>query len=320
VHDQELAVTSMPTPDGCISWSAALGRTFRTDGPETIGISSQTLAEQAIKEGRFAVGSELGDYFHDEMTRINSLLYLWLVEILCFRMEQAGVDPSTARLEGKRVVAGLSPYRPGEGDLDAFRHLCEAGDGVAAMTRLELMRVRTAAVHDHLVFWIQELLTDLAERVSETAVRDAVVRANETFWGPRYASWDTMSPLERLQLSVEGMRGHLSGFGRRGDVGVIDEPERYVMVLDPCGSCGVLRRGDPDSGRPPCNPHGTKESHSWAQGRIGYGWYAVHSPIILEWLPIQAGRPPMRPVHGCDTDGPCRWFIYKDPTAARLGD
>lgn len=301
-----------------VSWSENLDRRLRTDGPETIGISSQTLAEEAIKEGRFSVGRDLGEYFHEEMTRINGILYIWLVEIFAFRSELLGLDALAARQEGERVVAGLSPYRPGAGDLDAFQDFCDEGRAEAAMVRLELMRVRTAAVHDHLVFWIQELLTDLAERIGETTVRDVVVRANETLWGPRYASWETMPHLERLQLSVEGMRGHLSGFGRRGDVGVIEEADRYVMVLDPCGSCGVLRRGDPDSGRPSSDPHGTTQPHAWAGYRIGHGWYAVHSQIIMEWLPMQQGRPPMRPLQGCDTGGPCRWYIYKDQADARL--
>ena len=45
--------------------------------------------------------------------------------------------------------------------------------------------------------------------------------AYEHIWKPRYATWGDMSPEERLQLSVEGMRGgHLSGPRHRGDVGL----------------------------------------------------------------------------------------------------
>ena len=113
------------------------------------------------------------------------------------------------------------------------------------------------------------------------------------------------------------MRGHLSGPSHRGDVGVLDEGDRYTMVLDPCGSCGVLRRGDPDSGRQPCRPAGTTTPHDWTWNRVGIGWYAVHSAIVMEWLQMKDGGPPLRPLEGCDTDGPCRWFIYKDPAAAR---
>jgi hypothetical protein len=118
---------------------------------------------------------------------------------------------------------------------------------------------------------------------------------------------------------VEGMRGgHLSGPRHRGDVGLSDEGDRYVMSLDPCGSCGILRRGDPDSGRPSQAPAGNTEPHPWTWGRVGMSWYSVHSPIALEYIQMADGRPPLRPLEDCDMpDRPCRWFIYKDPQAPR---
>lgn len=306
-----------PVDGSPVAWSDSLGRRLRTDGPETVGISTQTLAEQAIQAGQFAVAADLGSYFHEEMTRINEALYTWQVEILAFRAEKESVQPRVARDEADRVVRALRSYDPGAGDLSAFIERCTAGDATGANTRLELMRVRTAAVHDHLVYWIQGLLTDLAARHDDDAVLDVVLRTYERLWGPRYANWDTLPAIERLQLSVEGMRGHLSGPGHRGDVGVIDEGHRYVMTLDPCGSCGILRRGDTDSGRPPCQPAGTTRPHPWAWGRVGLGWYAVHSAIVMEWLQLSKGMPPMRPLADCDTDIPCRWFVYKDPSQAR---
>jgi hypothetical protein len=128
-----------------------------------------------------------------------------------------------------------------------------------------------------------------------------------------------MSPELRLQLSVEGMRGgHLSGPRHRGDVGVSDEGDRYVMSLDPCGSCGVLRRGDPDSGRPPHPSATNQEPHPWTQGRTGMSWYSVHSMIALEYIQMSEGKPPLRPLEDCDLpDRPCRWFIYKDVSKPR---
>ena len=56
---------------------------------------------------------------------------------------------------------------------------------------------------------------------------------------------------ERLALTVEGMRGHLSGPGRLGNIDVIDEGNRVVVAFDPCGSGGRARRGDPARGIPP---------------------------------------------------------------------
>ena len=134
------------------------------------------------------------------------------------------------------------------------------------------MRVRWAAQHDGLVVWIQEVLTEIADSYGEDAVREVVTLAYEHIWKPRYVLWPTMSPEERLQLSVEGMRGgHLSGPRHRGDVGVSDEGDRYVMSLDPCGSCGVLRRGDPDSGRAPHQPASNQAAASLDAGSHRHG-------------------------------------------------
>jgi hypothetical protein len=181
------------------------------------------------------------------------------------------------------------------------------------------MRVRWAAQHDGLVVWIQEVQTEIAQAFGEDAILESVTLAYEHIWKPRYALWGAMTPEMRLALSVEGMRGgHLSGPRKRGDVGVSDDGDRYVMSLDPCGSCGVLRRGDPDSGRPPHPSATNQEPHPWTQGRIGMSWYSIHSMIALEYLQMVEGQPPLRPLEDCDLpDRPCRWFIYKDTTKPR---
>ena len=111
------------------------------------------------------------------------------------------------------------------------------------------MRVRWAAQHDGLVVWIQSLLTDIARTFGEEAVLESVTLAYEHLWKPRYARWAEMTPEERLQLSVEGMRGgHLSGPRHRGDVGVTDEGDRYVMSLDPAAAAASSGAAIPTAG------------------------------------------------------------------------
>jgi hypothetical protein len=317
-HVSRTDVTARPGPSGTpVVWSDLLGRRIRQDGLETLGMSSQTLAEQHLARGEWEVAADLAEYFLDEMTRINNALFTWLEVILAFpgsRFSSDGVADS------RQIVAAMRGFGPGDGDLLAVERACAAEDVEPANARLETMRVRVAAVHDQLVWWIQHLLAGIAERHGEDAVRDVVVLTYEELWRARYELWPRMTPVERLQISVEGMRGHLSGPRHRGDVGILEERDRFTMVLDPCGSCGVLRRGDPDSGRQGCDPAGTTVAHDWAWNRVGVGWYAVHSPIVMEWLQMREGRPPMRPLTGCDSAGPCRWFIYKEIEAARPED
>jgi len=311
--DETVAGSPIGSP---IGMSAILGRRIRQDSLETLGISTQTLAEDALQEGRWELAAELMTYYAVEIRTMNGILFVWLADILDFRLGRvAAVEPGL----GETLLAGFRAFEPGRGDLDRALRAVRDHDAAAATDALELMRVRWAAQHDGLVVWIQELLADIARTSGEDAVRESIEHAYLHIWKPRYALWALMTPEERLQLSVEGMRGgHLSGPRHRGDVGVTDEGDRYVMTLDPCGSCGILRRGDPDSGRPPHQPDGNREPHPWTWGRTGMSWYSVHSPIVLEYLQMADGRPPLRPLEDCDLpDRPCRWFIYKDPAAAR---
>lgn len=303
-------------PGSPVAVSPILGRRLRQDGLDTLGTSTQTLAEDAIRAGRWEVAADLADYMASELRIMNDVLFVWLADIVDARLARESNPPAGI---GTTLLSGFRGFEPGAGDLARALAAIEARDADGAIAALELMRVRWAAQHDGLVVWVQSLLADIAARFGEEAVRETVTLAYEHIWRPRYERWGRMSPEERLQLSVEGMRGgHLSGPRRRGDVGVADEGDRYVMSLDPCGSCGVLRRGDPDSGRPGQAPDGNRVAHPWTWWRTGMSWYSVHSPIALEFIQMSAGGPPLRPMEDCDLpDRPCRWFIYKDPAVVR---
>jgi len=303
-------------PASPVRHSEVLGRPLRQDGLETLGMSTQTWAEVAIEEGRWDLARELAEYFAHEIAVMNDVLFVWLTDILDYRLTKAGATEDGL---GHKLLSGFRSFQPGAGDLERARSALLAHDVPGAVAAIELMRVRWAAQHDGLVVWICEVQAEIAGRFGEGAILESVTQAYEHIWKPRYERWAEMSPELRLQLSVEGMRGgHLSGPRKRGDVGVSDEGDRYVMSLDPCGSCGVLRRGDPDSGRPPHPSATNQEPHPWTQGRIGMSWYSVHSMIALEHIQMSEGKPPLRPLEDCDLpDRPCRWFIYKDATRTR---
>ncbi len=307
--------TSGSTLGSPVRYSEKLGRGIRQDGVDTLGVSTQTLYEQAVVAEDHDVARDLLEYFWDEMHRMSEALFTWTEDIFTYRFTRW--DVSSAGPRSSRLLAGLRGFDPSSGDRVRAGSLLARGEAEAAIQAAELMRVRYAALHDGLVVWIQELLTDLSVELGEQAVFEAVEHAYHNLWERRYRQWHEMTVEERLQLSVEGMRGHLSGQRRRGDVGIIEEHDRFVLVLNPCGSCGVLRRGDPESGREPYEPAGNREPHDWTWGRTGVGWYAVHSPIVMEYLQMKSGRPPMRPLEDCDLDRPCRWFVYKDVKAAR---
>jgi hypothetical protein len=159
--------------------------------------------------------------------------------------------------------------------------------------------------------WVQE---HVGEREVETIMRETL----GSWAGERYANYLDLSFDERLALTVEGMRGHLSGPGRLGTIEVTDEGNRTVVAFDPCGSGGRARRGDPARGIPPATERpefaSSREAHDWTWGQPGVCLYCSHCSLVNEILPIERLGFPMRVTeHPRDPGDKCRWILYRDP-------
>ena len=283
--------------------SPILGRPIRLDDLDTLGVSTQTLAEEAIAETLHATSlhaSALVDYFYEEMRIMHGILTTWIKDILRYIVEHAGADDRSARAALAGMACMLEAYPIGQASRARCHEAINARDAAAAVDWLDKMRLEFKNPHEMLVAWIQEMLTCIAKTWGEDAVLDSILETHQSIWGDRYARWDQMTPLEKLALTVEGMRGgHFSGPRRRGDMILTDEGDRYRMVMDPCGSGGVLRRGDPETGRPPypLDDHGTNQApHPWTWQKTGVHWYCAHCCISMEWLPGRKRGRPLRPL------------------------
>jgi hypothetical protein len=262
------------------------------------------------------------DYFYEEMRIMHGILTTWIKDILCYIVAHAGADDSMARSASAGIARMLEAYPIGQAGRDRCKEAITAGNEAAATDLLDKMRLEFKNPHEMLVAWIQDLLTFVAQTWGEEAVLDSILETHQSIWGDRYARWDHMTPHEKLALTVEGMRGgHFSGARRRGDMLLADEGDRYVMAMDPCGSGGVLRRGDPETGRPPypLAPQGANaEPHLWTWQKTGIHWYCSHCAIAMEWLPGRKRGRPLRPLdHVLDPTAPCTWYVYKDEAGTR---
>ena len=56
-------------------------RTLHVDDLDTLGVSTQTLAEEAIRAGRSDEAVDLVAYFHQEMRIMHGILTTWLTDI-----------------------------------------------------------------------------------------------------------------------------------------------------------------------------------------------------------------------------------------------
>ena len=305
-----------------IVYSEVLGRLIRLEGVETLGISTQTLTEEAIAAGDWGQADDLAVYFYEEMRIMHGILTTWIRDLLRCIVEHAGAGDEAARSASAGMSRMLEAYPIGQAGRDRCREAIVAGDAAGAAARLEEMRLEFKNPHEMLVAWIQDLLTYVAATWGEEAVLDSILETHQSIWGDRYARWDQMTPEEKLALTVEGMRGgHFSGARRRGDMMLADDGDRYRMVMDPCGSGGVLRRGDPETGRPPypIDWDGVnREPHLWTWQKTGIHWYCAHCCISMEWLPGRRRGRPLRPLdHALDPAAPCTWYVYKDEAATR---
>jgi hypothetical protein len=303
-----------------LQYNDKLGRVIRLDDMDTLGISTQTLAEEAIDEGPLEEAIALVDYFHQEMRIMHEILVTWLTDIVGYLLEREGVQEPDALSES--LLHTWRSFPLGEGLRERCRAAIEQGDAAGAKDFLDRMRLEFKDPHDVLVAWVQDLLTTIARRWGEEAVLDSVLQTHQQIWGDRYERWDEMTPHEKLALTVEGMRGgHLSGERRRGDVELRDDGDRLTMVMGLCGSGGVLRRGDPETGRAP-HPFGeygvNRQPHDWTWQKTGIPWYCTHCCIAMEWLPGQRRGRPLRPLdHVLDSRAPSTWYVYKDEADTR---
>ncbi len=305
-----------------IQHSDAIGRALRLDAIETIGISTQTLAEEALVSGQDETFVTYLNYFLREMQIMHGILTTWIEDIARFILEKSGAAPGLDVSGAASIVRHLKTIELGIAPRDQALDALARGDRAAAADWLDKMRLEFKNPHELLVAWVQDMLSYCAASWGEDAVLESILHTHQSIWGDRYAAWDAMTPWEKVALTVEGMRGgHFSGARRRGDVQVSEEEDRFVISFDPCGSGGVLRRGDPETGRGPypISEHGVnQEPHLWTWQKTGVHWYCSHCAIAMEWLPGRKRGHPLRPLdHTLNPDAPCVWYVYKDEAQTR---
>jgi len=302
-----------------LEYNANLGRVIRMDDIDTIGRSTYAMLEEAVAAGQTQEALALSEYYLRELRIMHDILMTWAQDIIRFmivRDAMAG-QPMAQALSGA-ICKAWRDFEFGVAPLRALQAAIRAGEQQPALAALERLWLEFKIPHDVLVAWINEMLNYLS-RATEQHVLDSILETHQSIWGDRYATWDRMTPWEKVALTVEGMRGHLSGASRKGDVLVREEADRFVIAFDPCGTGGVLRRGDPESGRPAYRTDGVnREPHDWTWGKVGVHWYCSHCAIAMEWLPGRRRGHPLRPLdHTLDHQAPCVWYVYKDETQTR---
>lgn len=301
--------------------------------------STYTLAETAVREGRFADAADLGRYTVREAVEAHELYRDWIAQIPVYLREHgltdAEIAAECARVEALVALPGGVRFDPDAGwaayqaGIEAFAAACAAERGADALALLEGAREIWRDTHDRKCDWVYGLLDVAARRLGEGCIGDLwdVLMAPMYEYYGRYDvdvhPWPRSFEL-LMQIALEALRGHLSGPGRRGDIEVFEEEDRWGMRFDPCGSGGRTYRDDPEAGvgprmEAPFNYAVTTGEHDWAWNKKGVCLYCAHCCELMERVPIQKFGYPARVVDPPTwPDGragkKCTWYVYKDPS------
>jgi hypothetical protein len=207
---------------------------------------------------------------------------------------------------------------PDEVGVSSLRHAYAAldrGDVAEAKRIVEYARLEWQVVHDMYVNWSWAFFTYIADQYGEAELEKAFRSVLGSYYRARYDKAMASDVETQLQLTVEGLRGHLMGPARQGDIAITEEPDRFKLTLAPCGSGGVARERVESGAEPRPELFGfSKSAQPWTWGHERVCYYCAHCAMVNEIMAIEQYGHPMRITeYPADAAAPCVWYIYKDP-------
>jgi hypothetical protein len=174
----------------------------------------------------------------------------------------------------------------------------QAGKTQEALDLIEYTSEMEQGNNDSLVIFVNSLLAFIGGLDEENI--EKVLRQGRL---PKIKEWLSTTPdvLESLQRCSELQRRH---YGKIASI--TEEADRYVAVLDPCGTGGRLRRS--------CTAASTKKGYPWSWGKTGVPYYCIHCSLQWEIIPIELRGHPIRITEiGNRPEDPCVHLFYKKP-------
>ena len=191
----------------------------------------------------------------------------------------------------------------------------DSGDLEEAKRIVEYARLEWQVVHDMYVNWSWSFFTYIADNYGEEELEKAYRKILGSYYTARYDKVMARDVKTQLQLTIEGLRGHLMGPGRQGEIEVTEEHDRYVLKLDPCGSGGVARQRVESGNETHPELFGfSKKPHGWTWGKDNVCYYCGHCTMVNEILAVEHYGHPMRVTEYPEkAEDACIWYVYKDP-------
>ena len=219
----------------------------------------------------------------------------------------------------KRLLRADDPGDLGVPTQEKIVESIEAGRLEEAKDLARYLIPEGKALHDLMCDWVWDIYSKVGAEHGDEAVY-MLTRATQETWMMR-RTWKAFSKMpveDQVYLSAEIMRSHRCGPKQDGGLNIYEKKESWVIEMDPCGSGGRMRRGDPVDGSPsrlgpPYNFGVTEKAYPWSWGQAGVPYYCLHC-AMNEILPIEWGGYPLWVTgYNEDESQPCYWHFYRRP-------
>jgi hypothetical protein len=333
-----------PVNDEPIFYSKLLKRLARRGTWVEQAESTFECMRRAIEEGRATHAAQLASYLVEECAICYSIMKQWQVDMRNWLQEQgverAEIENWDAELLGLLTAPDGAEYRSEEAwtgfKLNVLRlvDLAYKNDTCGASALLDELVVSWRIIAGREADWSHGLISRGLEKFGEEsmpAIWEKILRA---LFNWRYArfdvsgnSWSQAVLPELLYVALEAERSWLSTPLRDGArLELQEEPDRWVMRFDPCGTGGRALRGDAVEGTRSrtLQPYGfpvIATAYDWTDGKAGVCSYCNHCQVLMEhWpmdsfgYPLRVVEPPLYPDElAPETQVKCQWTMYKDP-------
>ena len=290
-------------------------RLFNDEELAALAMSGADRVAKALKTGNAAAAERVFDHVLEQYRAFHDLYHGWTASLFAFLNDNYGheVCKSLTHTEdvlahSARVGLSLDAVRIFQEDPKrAFAAKLQAGDFNGAGELYQNVERGARDMHDFYRDFVSTLLSRIYREYGVDALAECLRASSEKDWMPWMEEEINDDPRERLVVWAE-----LLGVANFGRITIEEHDDRFVMIQNPCGSCGRQHRG----GRydEPWNLAMIEEAHPTTYGTGGCTAYRSHIPMMHYVMPVERMGGPW-PLIQCpkEKSGHCRVTLFKDP-------
>ncbi len=293
-------------------------RLFTQEELDWLALSGAERVRRALDTGDIAhiretLAHVLGLYrqFHDLYHGWTASLFVHLNDQYGHEVTKASTHIEYTLARSAAVGMNLNAVRAFmEQPEDRFAARLAAGDRAGAYELYLEIERGARDLHDFYRDYVSFILSKVYRDHGVDALERCLRASSEKDWMPWMMQEIDDDPKARLVTWAE-----LLGVANFGSIRIEEQPDRFVMIQDPCGSCGRQHRGGRHDD--PWNLAVIEERHPITYGTGRATAYRTHIPVMHYLMPVERIGAPW-PLIQCPREkaGRCRVTLFKDPRAA----